>query len=243
MTRLLRCFFLAACALTLLCAGCKYVPGRPESVAIRPEQVVKFNVLYKQNCAACHGKDGKDGAAISLGNPVYLAFAGAGTIQKLTANGVSGTLMPAFAKSQGGMLTDKQVEILAQGMEAAWGNETLLAGQAVPPYVSSTADDSAHRQQAFATYCASCHGADGTGVAGGKVPTGSLVDPAYLALISDQGLRSIIVAGEPGEGMPDWRSDINGAGSRAMTNQEISDVVAWLSSHRVAAPGQPYSHP
>ena len=77
----------------------------------------------------------------------------------------------------------------------------------------------------------------------GKLHTGSLVDPAYLALISDQGLRSLIIAGQSGEGMPDWRSDITGAGSRAMADQEVTDIVAWLASHRVASPGQPYVHP
>jgi cytochrome c oxidase cbb3-type subunit 3/ubiquinol-cytochrome c reductase cytochrome c subunit len=73
--------------------------------------------------------------------------------------------------------------------------------------------------------------------------TGSLVDPAYLALISDQGLRSLILAGQPQDGMPDWSSDMTGAGSRAMTDQEIADTVAWLASHRIATPGQPYMQP
>ena len=229
--------------LPLICAGCKYAPGRPDAVAARPDQVTNFEVLYKSNCAACHGATGKKGVAISLGNPVYLAFAGEGTIAKVTAKGVAGTLMPAFAKSQGGMLTDEQVAILAQGAESAWGKGDVLVGQQVPPYASSGAGDAAHGQQAFGTFCASCHGADGSGVSARKVPTGSLIDPAYLALISDQGLRSIIVAGQPEEGMPDWRSDIKGPGSRAMTEQEITDVVAWLASHRVAAPGQQYGHP
>jgi cytochrome c oxidase cbb3-type subunit 3/ubiquinol-cytochrome c reductase cytochrome c subunit len=40
--------------------------------------------------------------------------------------------------------------------------------------------------------------------------------------------------------MPDWRSDALGAGARAMTDQEITDTVAWLASKRIAAPGQPY---
>jgi cytochrome c oxidase cbb3-type subunit 3/ubiquinol-cytochrome c reductase cytochrome c subunit len=76
-----------------------------------------------------------------------------------------------------------------------------------------------------------------------KIHTGSLVDPAYLALISDQGLRSLILAGQPQEGMPDWRSDRTGAGSLAMTDQEVTGIVAWLASHRIATPGQPYMHP
>jgi cytochrome c oxidase cbb3-type subunit 3/ubiquinol-cytochrome c reductase cytochrome c subunit len=205
--------------------------------------VLSFAALYKENCAACHGADGKNGAAISLANPVYLAVAGTNTIQKATANGVPGTLMPAFAKSQGGMLTDQQIVALAQGVESAWGKADALGGQSAPAYASSSAGDPDQGQRAFTTFCASCHGADGTGLKRKQLLTGSLVDPAYLALISDQGLRSLIIAGQPEEGMPDWRSDMTGAGSRAMTDKETTDIVAWLASHRVAAPGQPYMHP
>ena len=67
----------------------------------------------------------------------------------------------------------------------------------------------------------------------------SLTDPAYLSLISNQGLRSIIIAGEPQQGMPDWRSCLTGAGARAMTEQEITDIVAWLASKRPPNPRQP----
>lgn len=232
-----------ACAVALLCVGCKNVPGRPGPEAERPMQVLKFSVLYKENCAACHGESGKNGAAISLANPVYLAVAGVDRIQNVTAKGVAGTLMPSFARSQGGMLTDQQIAVLAQGMESEWGSANALSVQTPPAYASSSAGDSAQGQKAFATFCASCHGADGTGVASGKIHTGSLVDPAYLALIGDQGLRSLILAGQPQEGMPDRRSDMTGQGAQALTDQEVTDIVAWLASHRIAAPGQPYQHP
>jgi len=231
------------CAVALFSTGCRRIPARPEPAAQRPDQVSSFAALYQQNCAACHGENGKNGPAISLANPVYLAVAGTNMIQKAAANGVPETLMPAFAKSQGGMLTDQQIAILAQGTESAWGKPAALQGQSVPPYASSSGGDPAEGPAAFATFCASCHGSDGTGLKGKQGSTGSLVDPTYLALISDQGLRSLIIAGQPEDGMPDWRSDINGAGSRAMTDKEITDIVAWLASHRVAAPGQPYVHP
>jgi hypothetical protein len=65
---------------------------------------------------------------------------------------------------------------------------------------------------------------------------GSIVDGSYLALISDQALRSIVIAGRPDEGMPDWRTDA----AQPLTDQQITDIVAWLSSKRIANPGQPY---
>jgi len=230
-------------AMALFAAGCKVAPARPEPAAQRPDQVLNFATLYQQNCVACHGEQGRNGVAISLANPVYLAVAGTDAIQKATANGVPGTLMPAFAKSQGGMLTDQQIAVLAQGVESAWGKPTALQGPSAPPYASSSPGDPAQGQQAFATFCASCHGSDGTGLKRKENSTGSLVDPTYLALISDQGLRSLVIAGQPEDGMPGWRSDLTGASSRPMTDKEITDIVAWLTSHRVAAPGQPYVHP
>jgi cytochrome c oxidase cbb3-type subunit 3/ubiquinol-cytochrome c reductase cytochrome c subunit len=63
-------------------------------------------------------------------------------------------------------------------------------------------------------------------------------------LISDQGLRSIILAGQTEQGPHDWRSYLTGPSARAMTDQEVTDTVAWLASHRIANPGQIYQqHP
>ena len=50
-----------------------------------------FNFLYARNCAGCHGPNGKGGAAIGLGDPVYLAIADDATIRRVTADGVPGT--------------------------------------------------------------------------------------------------------------------------------------------------------
>jgi mono/diheme cytochrome c family protein len=192
---------------------------------------VDFSLLYSQNCAGCHGANGKGGAAIALADPVYLAIADDTAIRGAATNGVPVTAMPAFARSAGGMLTDKQVGALVSGIRS-WAKSDVLNNVPPPPY-SSQPGDPKHGAAVYSTYCSSCHGPDGQG--GSKAS--SIVDGAYLALVSDQELRTIVIAGRAELGAPDWRSDVPG---RPMSAQEISDVVAWLSAHRPQFPGQPY---
>jgi cytochrome c oxidase cbb3-type subunit 3/ubiquinol-cytochrome c reductase cytochrome c subunit len=237
---------LPSLCLLLLCAiglvGCWTAPGKPlpGSEAKRPDQVLDFPTLYSENCAACHGEQGRMGAAISLANPAYLSFAGAANLERITANGVPGTMMPPFSKSAGGMLTDRQIEIVAQGMVSSWGGPNVPSELNPPPYASNLHGDVNQGQKTFIAFCSRCHGPDAQGREAGIMHTGSLVEPAYLSLVSDQGLRSFIVAGQPDQGMPGSTGD----GARAMTDQEVTDVVAWLASHRTATPGQVYQpHP
>ena len=224
----------AAMVAFLACTGCSISPGRPgkESEVIPPNEVTDFNLLYAQNCAGCHGADGKGGAAIALANPVFLAIANDAAIRHTVADGVRPTAMPAFAQSAGGMLTDKQIDALVRGIRS-WAKPDALNNVTPPPYSSQAPGDAQRGADAYRTYCSSCHGADGRG--GSKAS--SIVDGSYLALVSDQYLRTIVIAGRPELGAPDWRGDVRG---RHMSAQEISDVVAWLSSHRTQFPGQPY---
>jgi mono/diheme cytochrome c family protein len=195
----------------------------------RPDQIVDFNTLYSNNCAACHGTEGRQGAAISLANPAYLVYAGEQNIAQVTAQGIPGSLMPAFAREHGGLLTDAQVNIIAHGMVSNWGHPEALYGATPPPYISSAVGDSGRGEAGYRQQCLRCHAAG----------VGSILDPAYLALISDGGLRSIIVAGKPEQGMPDWA----GYGGAPFTDGQIADLVAFLASHRVRTPGQPYPRP
>jgi mono/diheme cytochrome c family protein len=231
-----------ASVLALWGAGCHSAPGKPVegSEEKRPDQVVDFKTVYGQNCAACHGENGRNGAALSLANPVYLATAGVANIQRITTDGVPGTLMPPFSKSKGGMLTDPQIAALAEDMVKEWAKPDLTTGQTPPAFASHLPGEAAKGQKAFTTFCARCHGADGTGTVVGGQHIGSLADSAYLSLVSDQALRSIIIAGQPEQGMPDWRSDAIGADARPISDEQITDIVAWIATHRIATPGQPY---
>jgi mono/diheme cytochrome c family protein len=228
-------FAFAEILIVLALVGCNSLPGRPAPgpEVVRPDEVLDFNILYKQNCSACHGDKGKGGATISLADPVYLGLVSDATLRQVITNGVPGTPMRGFARSAGGTLTDRQVDVLVRGSRAQWAKPDALAGVSPPPYLPSSPGDAGRGTGVYQTFCASCHGPEGKG--GGKA--GSIVDGSYLALVSDQGLRTTVIVGVPNVGAPDWRGNLPG---RPMTDQEVSDVVAWLVAQRPQYPGQPY---
>jgi len=221
--------FAATIAIAIIATGaaCPPPPGKPSEKDrwTPPSQITDFRQLYAQNCAGCHGAGGRLGAARPLNDPLYLAFAGADALRQAPANGVQGTAMPGFAQSAGGNLTDEQIASLVEGMSAQWGRPEDFKNVTLPPYRPETAGDPRRGAAAYQVYCSRCHGPDG----GGGPSGGSIIDPNYLTLVSDQSLRSTIVAGRTDLGMPDWRNRLPG---RPMSAQEISDVTAWLASKR-----------
>jgi len=219
----------------LLLSSCDNAPGRPaaSSAQIAPDEVADFDALYSQNCAGCHGTDGKGGAAIALADPVYLSIVDDATLRRVASDGIPGTSMAAFAQSAGGMLPDKQIGIIAAGIRSRWAKPEVLRGVNLPPHSPSEAGNPTRGADVYALYCSSCHGAGGKG--GPKAS--SIVDGSFLALLNDQELRTIVIVGRPELGAPDWRGNVPG---KPMSSQEISDVVAWLGAQRAQFPGQPY---
>jgi cytochrome c oxidase cbb3-type subunit 3 len=224
----------AALLTTMACGIAGSAPGRPpvDSQVIPPGKILDFSFLYARNCAGCHGANGKGGAAIGLADPVFLAVADDTTIRRITADGVSGTAMPAFAQHSGGMLTDDQVNVIVSGIRARWAKPDILRGADPPPYRALSPGDPQRGASVYGAYCSSCHGAGGRG---GRAS--SIVDGSYLGLVSDEGIRTTVIVGRPEMGAPDWRDDVPG---KPMTVEDIADVVAWLSAQRPQFPGQPY---
>jgi cytochrome c oxidase cbb3-type subunit 3 len=227
--------WVSAFAASVLVAGCNTSPGKPaaDSASVAPDDILDFPTLYSNNCAACHGPNGQGGPAIALADPVYLSIVDDPTLRKVIAAGVPHTAMPAFAQSSGGMLTEKQVDVLAAAIRANWAKPGALAGAAAPPYAATSPGDATRGAQTYKTLCAGCHGPEGHG----SPKASDIADTSFLALVSDQYLRTLVIVGRPELSAPDWRSDVPG---HPLSNQEITDVVAWLTAQRVKNPGQPY---
>jgi cytochrome c oxidase cbb3-type subunit 3 len=205
-------------------SSCDQLPGKPkQSDRWKPPEAEKnFTVLFEQNCRACHAGETNIGASISLRDPLYLAIIPRDVLRKITAEGVQGTTMPGFLKANGGELTDEQLDIVVNGI-LDWGKSAQITKTNLPPY-SAALGDANRGSEVYNRFCAGCHGQIGqTGKAG------SILQPDYLHLVSDQYLRSVTIAGRPELGMPNYQSLVS---NQPMSDQDIADIVGWLVSHR-----------
>ncbi len=221
---------LASLAVTTACSA----RNPADAQVTPPDGIMDFRFLYARNCSGCHGPDGAGGVAIGLADPVYLAVAGDASIRRVTAEGVPGTSMPAFAQRSGGMLTDGQIDLIVSGIRTRWANPQALRGVHPPPYAAQGSGDPKRGADVYSTYCSSCHGAGGSGGARAS----SIVDASFLALVSDQNLRTTVIVGRRDLDSPDWRGDVPG---KPMSPDDVTDLVAWLAAQRTRFPGRPYS--
>lgn len=224
-----RASILSALAALLALAACD-MPGQPKAADRwrAPSTITDFTTLYRDNCLACHSDGTTTAAAIPMSNPTFLAILPEDRLRDVITNGIPGTSMPALSIAKSGVLTDEQIDSLVKGI-VAWKTVHPVQGP-LPAYTAPNGDAVAGRQT-FGVYCASCHGADGTGAT-----AGSIVAPAYLGLVTDQYLRTITIAGRPDLGCPDYRSRV---ANQPMTDPDIANVVAWLSSQRKPGPTEP----
>ncbi len=181
------------------------------------------------------------GPAPPLDDKLFLALVPDDELKRVVSEGRTGTLMPGFAAQKGGQLTDEQVLVLAEGIKKRWGSsEPAPAG--TPPYrLEASAPDRAGGNEArlklFARACACCHGDEGRGETYDGKPDDSLAGainvPEFVALLSDQELRRLIITGRADLDMP-GSSDAHGrpAGYKPLTSSEVSELVALLASWR-----------
>ena len=139
--------------------------------------------------------------------------------------------MPAFARRAGGMLTDEQIDAIVTGIRARWANPRCDRRRptcrpmriAVTGRRAAGSGSSSRRTARRVTARA----------AGATRRQLDRATASYLALVSDQGLRTTVIAGRPDLGAPDWRGNVPGGRWRT---QDIADVVAWLAAQRLRVP-------
>ena len=219
-----------ACVLIFLTLGCN-PPGKPEPEKQNQAEVTNFTDLYTGNCAGCHARYGESGPGRPLNNALYLSIIPKQALHDAIYYGRPGTAMPPWATSQGGPLSDKQVDALVEGIEKNWSKPIAAPPGGFPSYAATTAGDPVKGKKLFGRACFICHGKG--------APIGPVTEPTYLALVSNQLLRTAVLEGWPALGMPDYRTVNLG---HPLSDQDITDIVSYLVSLRPEQPNSQSAH-
>jgi cytochrome c oxidase cbb3-type subunit III len=218
--------------LALVLVGCDFPGQRNAQIRTVPaDEVLGFDALYATNCAGCHGPDGRLGPAPPLNDPLFLKIVPDAVVRDVIRDGRPGTLMPAFSQDKGGTLTARQMQALTTGLKTHW-KPSASENHSVPEYalpkgkVDSSTAAIQRGAQAYERACSGCHGDGGKGDSAGAIS-----DPAFLALLSDQVLRRLIITGRSDLKMPDYaQTDGRTDDFHPLTSDEINDLVAYLRS-------------
>ncbi len=203
------------------------------AIAQRQGDAERGAKLYAENCVVCHGErgEGRVGATLRQNWP---SIAPGALIREAIAQGVEGSLMPAWSQAYGGPLTEEDIDDIVAYIET-WltGGIPLptLAPAPIPtaPLPAGVTGDPVAGAQIYVENCSMCHGPRGEG------RTGATLARAWPAIQVGAFLRQTIANGVPNTLMPAWSQEKGGP----LTDKEIDDVAAYLHTLEAAATGLP----
>ena len=213
-------------------------PAGPRPATGRsPRESKDVPALFRRSCAGCHGADGKLGPAPPLNDRLFLAQIPDAELRRVIAEGRPGTLMPAFATANGGELDGRAGGRPGRGHQDALGTGRARPERA-PPYLlprpgptEATAGNDERGPRGLHAWPAPPATATMAGAASRPARGDQRSD--FLALISDQALRRIVITGRPDLGMPDY-ADRKGRpeGFQPLTSEDVANLVALLADWR-----------
>jgi mono/diheme cytochrome c family protein len=195
--------------------------------------------LFAQNCAVCHGDHGQGRVGATLAKD----FPGIRVdllLKDTISTGVKGSVMPAWAKANGGPLTDAEIDDLVAFVRSLGNIGPTVVPITLPPTRPATAPtpvatfppgDSTRGAQIFTTNCAVCHGANGEG------RIGATLEKDWAGINVTALLDTTIARGVAGSKMPAWAQTNGGP----LTNQDIADAAAYVVTLKKT--GQPAPTP
>jgi len=179
-------------------------------------------LLYQNNCASCHGHDGKGGVGVPLSLPSFLHSVPNTYLMKTIRYGRPGRVMPPFKH-----LSDAQINSIVKHLRQ-------FAPGKPPESLSRIVNgDIKHGKKLFGQYCASCHGANGEGGLGTGVTFSrprdlpiiapSISNSGFLLAATDSMIKSTLMNGRQGTPMQSFLK-------QGLKEKDIDDLVSYVRS-------------
>ncbi|MEK6543748.1 MAG: c-type cytochrome, partial [Elusimicrobiota bacterium] len=181
-----------------------FVPEDPRRLSVVSAAYGKE--FFVENCASCHGNDGKTPkrGVPTLNLPSVFAMADDEFYTSIITYGRKGSQMPAWQK----MLSPTQIKSLVEYLRS------LAPEQMDRAAVLSQQGDPVRGNALFRGHCAGCHGVKGKGGVGN-----SLNNRSFLAIATDDFLRDTIIIGRKHTAMP---------ASYDFKPGDVADLIAFI---------------
>lgn len=185
-------------------------------------------MLFEENCAACHGEHGRGGMGLPLNLQSFLVIADFGYLMRSMRHGRPVRGMPSFAEE----MSENDMRSVALYIKS-WQYQPSVE------IANGTIDGDAGEGHAlFKGLCAGCHGLEGQGGpnAGGGHVIGAvsgiggpaLADPGFLKSATDGYIKATLMYGRVGTPMGAYLKGRQGFVE--LREYEIDDIVAYLRS-------------
>lgn len=177
--------------------------------------------LYSENCSACHGLSGEGGpnparagdTIAPISSSEYLKTRNDATIRSIISQGQPDFGMSPFGDSNGGPLTDEQIDALVAFIRSWETNPPVV----LPPEVSVIPEPTWTSAQIFTLVCASCHGRQGEGDIGPALNT-----PEFQERYDDQALIEMITSGHEATSMIAW--------GEILSSDQIKELADYIQN-------------
>lgn len=179
--------------------------------------------LFLQNCAMCHGEDGRGRVGANLQD--FPGIEPDLSMRATIAAGVSGSVMPAWSEVNGGPLTEAEIDdITAYLLGVLGGTEPVAPAPTIrAPVIEPLPEVEGDPMQGalvFMSNCAACHGGQAEGGFGWPLAK------AWPGNQPEAYIKSVVSRGVEGAVMPGWAQDSGGP----LTEEQIDDVTAYVLS-------------
>ncbi len=180
--------------------------------------------LYSENCAVCHGNDGQGRIGARLAKDWPSIQPGL-SIKTVIAEGVPGSPMPAWSQSNGGPLSDTEINAIVDFI-LGWQNggyreiptTKTLAPQVTPVVPPDIIGDPILGASIYQQNCVMCHGENGEGRIGASLAKD------WPSIRPDLRIKSTIERGIENSNMPAWSTEYGGP----LGENDIDNVIAYI---------------
>jgi mono/diheme cytochrome c family protein len=188
--------------------------------------------LFEQNCVGCHGASGQGGPnptrpgdiIAPISSAEYLKTRDDTTLRNIISQGQPDFGMSPFGDSNGGPLTDEQVDTLVAFIRRWESNPPAQ----LPPEVEVMPQPTWTSAQVYTMVCASCHGTRGEG---GLAPALNTAD--FQARYDDETLVETITVGHTATSMIAW--------GEILSSEQIEQLAAYIRAMAGSSPVGPVS--